>query len=85
MRRLEFLSCILEGHGFRTRIREDHLSARLEHREQGFLLDRLRVLGYLIMHTRQLDMIMADPARVAGYRRRFETDIAEVLGVPTAG
>ncbi len=85
MLRLRFLADILESHGFRTDIREDQLTASVDHRERDFLEERLRVLGYLVMHARQLDMIMADPAKVARYRARFESDIAEVLGVRPLG
>ncbi|MFW5837005.1 MAG: PEP/pyruvate-binding domain-containing protein [Desulfovibrionaceae bacterium] len=82
MLRLRFVADILESRGFRTRMHEDNLFARLDNREQEFLEQRLRVLGYLLMHTRQLDMIMADPARVARYRQRFESDLTNVLGAP---
>ncbi len=38
--------------------------------EQG-----LRVVGYLLMHTRQLDMIMNDPSAVEHYRTKMRADI----------
>ena len=53
--------------------------------------DRLRILGYLIMHTRQLDMVMTDQAKVAEHRARMLTDIrhsfpaaAQACPAPTA-
>lgn len=76
--RLRLLAEILEARGFRADIREDRLAASLDNHEQEFMEARLRVLGYLIMHARQLDMVMADPARASRYKSRFEADI-EVL------
>ena len=40
------------------------LSARLERQDREIITDRLKVLGYLILHTRQLDMILSDPGKV---------------------
>jgi len=78
--RLRLLADILESQGFRIDIREDRLTAALDNREREFLEARLRVLGYLIMHARQLDMVMADPARAEHYRQRFEADIKTLTG-----
>ena len=41
---------------------------------------RLVVLGYLIMHTRQLDMVMADYASVLSYRKKLTDQIVLILG-----
>jgi pyruvate,water dikinase len=38
--------------------------------EQGLL-----VVGYLLMHTRQLDMVMNQPATVERYRSKMRADI----------
>ncbi|WP_285907691.1 PEP/pyruvate-binding domain-containing protein [Pseudodesulfovibrio pelocollis] len=78
--RLRLLADILESQGFRIDIREDRLTAALDNRERPFLEARLRALGYMIMHARQLDMVMADPARVEHYRHRFEADIKTLTG-----
>ena len=80
-RRIRFVADILEDYGFRSRIKEDHLSARLENRGQEFMKERLKLLGYLIIHTRQLDMIMNNAAQVARYRNKFHQDISRLLGI----
>ncbi len=51
------------------------LSARLERQDQEIIINRLKVLGYLILHTRQLDMILADPGKVD---RQLETMLKEI-------
>jgi pyruvate,water dikinase len=43
--------------------------------------DALRVLGYLIIHTRQLDMVMTDPQSVAHYRAKMLADLQKLCKV----
>ena len=80
--RVEFIREILETYGFQVTIREDNLAARMEGREPRVLLDRLRILGYLSLHTRQIDMIMTNPQRVAYYRHKLGSDIDMMLKEP---
>ena len=80
--RVEFVGSLLEEFGFRVRMREDALFARLEGRDQRYMSDRLKVLGYLIIHTRQLDMIMADAASTSAYRNRMLRELRSLLGEP---
>ncbi len=72
--RARFIGSILEELDFRIRIREDSLTARLEGLTRKDMEYHLKVLGYLITHTRQLDMIMTSPAQVEKYRQRFFSD-----------
>jgi pyruvate,water dikinase len=79
-KRILFISELLEENGFRVDFKEDHLSARSEDHDPDKVIDRLKVLGYLIIHTRQLDMIMSNDAMVSHYRARIRGEITEILG-----
>ncbi|MEW5726130.1 MAG: hypothetical protein AB1896_23675 [Thermodesulfobacteriota bacterium] len=88
--RVDFLARILEDYGFRVELKEDMANARLDGRERDYMLKMLKAVGYLIMHTRQLDMIMAHGPTVAYYRRKIITDLESLTsrkdeGEPPAG
>jgi len=70
---------ILRRHGFRTEAAGDSMRARVEGYDQAKMCERLKVVGYLIVHTRQLDMIMANEGAVAEYRRKMEREIDGIL------
>lgn len=59
--RVRFIGGIMEDQGFRVESTEDNLNARLERHEQEVTLETLKAVGYLLMHTRQLDIIMGNP------------------------
>jgi pyruvate,water dikinase len=80
-RRVAFIRDILEAHDFRVDVREDTLLARIEGREIDYMKNRLNILGHLIIHTRQLDMIMANEETVRYYRNEMERDIRELFPV----
>jgi pyruvate,water dikinase len=69
----------LAGLGFRVEQRADTVTARIEGRDRESMQGRLRVLGHLLMHTRQLDMVMTDAAAVARPRARLARDLARLL------
>lgn len=58
LRRVQLISRLLETFDFRVEIRRDTIFARSEGYPPEFMQSRLRALGHVIVHTRQLDMSM---------------------------
>ncbi len=79
VRRAMFVGEFLEEYGFRVEIKEDSVFSRLEGRDEEFMKTRLKMLGYLIIHTRQLDMVMASGGEIAKYRAKFRKELREIL------
>lgn len=77
--RARWIAEILDQYDFRTDVREDALFARLEGFEQGFMEKRLRVLGYLIIHTRQLDMVVSNGPSMDHYRMKVMKDLDNII------
>jgi pyruvate,water dikinase len=73
--RVRLIEHILEQFDFRIQAKGDNILARFEGRPQGISLNRLKILGYLTMHTRQLDMVMATPSAVSRYMDQIMADI----------
>ena len=78
LKRVMFIGDILEQHGFRVNRKEDALMARVENQEENYMIDRLKILGYLTLHTRQLDMIMTRPDKVSYYMSKMIKDIQKI-------
>jgi len=78
LKRVEFIGEILETSGFRVETQEDNLSARTENQPMSSMQQLLEILGYLTLHTRQLDMIMGNPARINHYRQKILKDIEQL-------
>ena len=79
VKRASLVAGVLEEFGFHVDVKEDGVSARFEGYPEDLVKSRLVILGYLIMHTRQLDMVMADQASVSTYRNRLTDQIKEIL------
>jgi pyruvate,water dikinase len=67
VRRVQFVARLLEEFDFRVEIKDDSLLARLTGHDQDYLTERLKVLGHVMTHTRQLDMVMYNDAMVKYY------------------
>jgi len=85
LKRVQFIGDLLEQYHFRVQIKEDHLQARVENEPLAAMREHLKILGYLALHTRQIDMIMHNAARVNALRERMKADIdGELLASPSA-
>ncbi|MBI4767934.1 MAG: pyruvate, water dikinase, partial [Deltaproteobacteria bacterium] len=73
---------ILERFHFWVRTKGDLLSARLERQDREIIIDRLKVLGYLILHTRQLDMVLGDPGKVDRQVENMLKEISSFVKIP---
>jgi pyruvate,water dikinase len=73
---------ILERYHFKVDIKGDSLFARLEDEPMDYMLGRLRILGYISVHTRQLDMVMMNPAQVDYYNNKIIEDIENYVLAP---
>lgn len=88
IRRVHFVAELLSQFDFATEIVGDSLTARLEGADEAVFVAALRVLGYITMHTRQLDMIMGDEEALANHRAQMLDDmftLAETGELPDAG
>lgn len=79
VKRAVMIKHVMEQCGFRAEVHEDGLFGRLENSDEEFMRSRLRILGYLIMHTRQLDMVMSNQNEAARYHAKFLGDINAIL------
>jgi pyruvate, water dikinase len=78
-KRVHLIEEILTDWGFVVEVTEDVLSARFEDQPRDVMEHRLRILGFLIMHTRQLDMVMSNDKVVSHYKNRIKTTINELF------
>ncbi|OGQ86693.1 MAG: hypothetical protein A2512_08570 [Deltaproteobacteria bacterium RIFOXYD12_FULL_56_24] len=80
--RIQLISEILSEFGFRVEQKVDAMTARIEKKPPPYLLERLRILGYLLIHTRQIDMVMADQGMAANYQQKIMADLHTLLDTP---
>jgi len=85
LRRVCFIRDILENHGFKAEVKEDSLFAKVEGHDKEVMKHYIRILGYMTLHTRQLDMIMSNEARLAYYRAKIDRDIKKLSEMKHSG
>lgn len=78
-RRVQLIAEILEGRSFITEIRGDNLVARLQGLPENKMYEALWILGYLSIHTRQIDMVMSSNADIGRYASKLQQEMAEAL------
>lgn len=81
VRRARFIASLLDLWRFRCTVNGDALAARIEGRDIEEMKDVLRVIGYLIIHTRQLDMVMTNQESVVFYRSKMLADLEKLCNV----
>ncbi len=85
VRRAQFVGSILEEFEFHCEIKDDGLTARLEGYDQEVMKEKLKILGYLLIHTRQLDMVMFNDASCEKLKNKLLADISTVILSKTPG
>ncbi|MGV7004957.1 PEP/pyruvate-binding domain-containing protein [Desulfovibrio sp. QI0442] len=80
--RARMVADLLEAHGFRADVKDDSLFAVAENFPAAEILQKTRMLGYLLIHTRQVDMIMLEQERAAALREKLGGDMASLLDRP---
>ncbi len=73
MRRVRFLSLVLQHLGFRVELKEDSITARVDALEPALLETKLEILGRLMMVSKQLDMVMLSDDEADRYYQEFVT------------
>ena len=80
--RIRLISEILAEFGFRVEQKVDAMTARIEKKPGPYRLERLKILGCLLIHTRQIDMVMADAGMAASYHQKITADLRTLLDTP---
>ena len=80
--RSELIRAILERFHFWVQIDGDVVSARYERQKKERIAERLKVLGYLIVQTRQLDMVLSDSEKVDQYVDHMMGELSTFVKVP---
>jgi pyruvate,water dikinase len=79
VRRVQLVVSILDEFGFHSEIRGDSVTARAEGEDEEAMIQKLTVLGYLLIHTRQLDIAMTHDAVCAEWKQKLLVDISTVI------
>jgi len=80
--RVRLMADILQEHGFAATASRDALFAHAENTSQKDILDKTRILGYLLIHTRQVDMVMRNTSMASQLNKKYRDDIRTLLKMP---
>lgn len=80
--RAHMVGDLLEEFGFRVDVKQDALFATAEGYDVQNSLARARLLGYLLIHTRQVDMIMHNAPQAAALRQKLRQDMGTLMHTP---
>lgn len=80
--RARMVADLLEQQGFRADVKDDSLFAVAENFPAADILQKTRMLGYLLIHTRQVDMIMLEQDRAAALKNKLGSDMVSLLDRP---
>ena len=80
--RARMVADLLEQHGFRADVKDDSLFAVAENFSAAEILQKTRMIGYLLIHTRQVDMIMLEQERASAMKDKLGGDMASLLKRP---
>ena len=80
--RARMVADLLEQHGFRADVKDDSLFAVAENFSAADILQKTRMIGYLLIHTRQVDMIMLEQDRATAMKDKLGGDMASLLERP---
>ena len=76
---------LLEQHGFRADVKDDSVFAVAEGYSATEILMKTRLLGYLLIHTRQVDMIMLETDRATALKNKMLADMESLSTRPLLG
>lgn len=79
--RARFVGEVLEARGFRADVKDDALFASLEGLPKDRILTLVRGVGYLLIHTRQIDMVAHNERVFGPIRDRIAADLARIAPV----
>ncbi len=77
-RRARLVADLLEEKGFYARYRNDRVNAHMGGYDQPLMERALNVVGYLLVHTRQLDMSMTDKAAFEKHKQKMLRELEEI-------
>lgn len=79
--RVKMIGRLLEDYGFRVDVKQDALFATAEGYEASHILQRTALLGHLVIHTRQLDMVMHNTQQAAALEQQLKADMAHIFTI----